>query len=290
MGENADLVRGSDGFWTINDKYNARKDAINLLLETINRIDIISPVSKNEFDNVVRRLASKGVKVEIYNDANGDPTKTYYVGDATANHHGTYMLLEKNGRKSTMPFITYVPGFIGYLSTRFFSDENLWRDRTIFAEQVDNIQKLELVYATDSAKSFVIENGSEGFIAKDILGNVISRDDLALRDYLRSYKSVHYEYVEVDLGDEVRDSVLSTTPQHVFRLLDNEGNTRKLKTYLKPLREVTYDINTGEELTHNLDRCVGLIDGVDFVTIQYFILDDLLITSDDIRRAVPVDK
>ena len=52
--------------WVINNKYEVRKDAIKTILTTINQIRIQRPVSITAFDNVIKNLATTGVKIEIY--------------------------------------------------------------------------------------------------------------------------------------------------------------------------------------------------------------------------------
>ena len=76
--------------WVINNKYRVRKDAIRTILTTINQIRIQRPVSKNAFDNVIKNLATTGVKIEIYTNQE-TPNKTYTIGSSTSNHLGTYM-------------------------------------------------------------------------------------------------------------------------------------------------------------------------------------------------------
>ena len=90
--------------WVVNNKYEVRKDAINTILTTINQIRIQRPVSKNAFDNVIKNLATTGVKIEIYTNQE-TPNKTYTIGSSTSNHLGTYMFLSG----SEIPFITHIP-------------------------------------------------------------------------------------------------------------------------------------------------------------------------------------
>ena len=72
------LLERKDNYWTVNGKYRARRDFIDLLLETIHRVEVAEPVVETKTENVLRRISSDGVKVEIYQ--NGKLAKTYYVG------------------------------------------------------------------------------------------------------------------------------------------------------------------------------------------------------------------
>ena len=113
------LERQADGTWTVNKDYKARKDGIDILLETINRITVKAPVSKAKFDHVVKHLSTRGVKVEIYKDGK-KPFKTYYVGTPNQDHTGSFMMIDG----ATKPFLMHMEGFFGFLSTRYIYDEN----------------------------------------------------------------------------------------------------------------------------------------------------------------------
>ena len=78
---NTITVEKVENKWFVNEKYEARKDAIKTLLTTISKIKIKKPVSNSLFDNVVKFMATSGVKVEIY-DAN-NLLKSYTIGSNT---------------------------------------------------------------------------------------------------------------------------------------------------------------------------------------------------------------
>jgi len=98
-----------ENYWMINNKYIVRKDAINILLSTIHQLKIERPVPLNTFENVVKNLSTTGVKVEIYSASK--TLRVYTVGAETADHLGTYMLLDGDAA----PFIMHITAFNGYL-------------------------------------------------------------------------------------------------------------------------------------------------------------------------------
>ena len=89
--------------WKLNNEFKARPDAVNILLETIKRVTVKSPVNRAAFENVVKQIAGAGTKVEIY-QGKDTPSKTYYVGHSNQEHTGTFMLMEN----STVPFLTHM--------------------------------------------------------------------------------------------------------------------------------------------------------------------------------------
>ena len=121
-GKKVVLERISVSEWKVNGKFEARPQAIKLLLQTIHNISVKATVPKPAFNNVVKRLATGAVKVEIYK--HDELAKTYYVGGATQDSYGTYMIMEN----STTPYIIWMQGFEGYLTPRYFTEENVWRN------------------------------------------------------------------------------------------------------------------------------------------------------------------
>src|SRR3972149_10537431 len=113
------LQKEKPGNWAVNGKYRARNDLIDVLLKTMKNLQVKSPVARAAHDNMVKQLATGAVKVEIYQNNNTNPGKVYYVGGATQDKYGTYMLLEN----SSEPFIMSLPYFSGYLTTRYNTDE-----------------------------------------------------------------------------------------------------------------------------------------------------------------------
>jgi hypothetical protein len=64
-------------------------------------------------------MASKSTKIEIY--SKGEKVKQYYVGHATQDNTGTYMLLTNTETDENYeePFVTHIPGFEGFIYSLF---------------------------------------------------------------------------------------------------------------------------------------------------------------------------
>lgn len=222
-------------YWDLNKKYKARKDAVDLLLRTFKRIKVKSPVPATARENVIRLLAGAGKKVEIYQGGN-TPVKTYIVGNATQDHTGTYMLLEtaEDGRSSD-PFIVHMEGFTGFLSTRFFTDENEWRYTGVFDYPKLDVQRVEMVNHQVPFNSFSIDyKGGNDLKLKDFRGEEVAVfDTLKLKDYLLLYKKAHVETYQSHLSDAQEDSLKQLPPAYTLRVTDNAGEAKELQLYLK---------------------------------------------------------
>ncbi len=266
------LLTRENGYWKLNNKYNARPDAIGLLLETIASVEIKHHVSKKAFDNVIKRLATKSVKVEIYKGEILD--KVYYVGEPTADQSGTYMILDK----STMPFITHKPGFVGYLSTRYFVDETLWRDNSIFLYSFQNIASISVNLQIAPDKAFTVYNdGDNVFRIQDINKKEISGfNPLVVKEFVGSFKKVRCESYVTDFFSESRlDSLLKVKPLAIISITDRKGEINTLKLYTRPnfSRSVGED---GESIPNDPNAMYGVLnDNKQVVVCQYFVFDPL---------------
>ena len=157
-GNKALLERKSPALWTINGKYPARQDAINFLLKTIKQIEVRSPVGKAALQNVLKELSSTGTKIEIF--SKGDKIKTYYVGGPTQDMLGTFMYIEN----SAVPFVIHIPGFNGYLTTRYFASADEWRSRIIFQYGEGQIASVRVQNNQHPEESFSVKKDDDHYV------------------------------------------------------------------------------------------------------------------------------
>ncbi len=279
-GHTADLRKHSDSLWTVNDKYKARQDGVDLILSTANKIAVKDHVPKSAVDNVIRKLAASAIKVEFY--STGDkPDKVYYVGHATQNHFGTYMLLEAKGEKSSVPYITYVPGNHGFLTTRFFADEVKWRDRQLFDLGGDLITEFSMHYGQEPHSSYQILKNESSFVLKDNAGNISKKaDPLVLSNFMKIVPKLHFEFFITNMDEQRKDSILSSAPLHIISVQSENGKSVSLKTFHKPVLDGKVNIATGEPFDYNVDRLYGLLND-EMVSIQWLIMDQLTLKEED---------
>lgn len=281
------LEKITPGYWTANDSFIARNDGINTLLKTIKRVEVKEPVSKSSKENVMKRLASISVKVEIYQtvyriDVFGlqlfpheKLVKTYYVGDQTQNMMGTYMIIED----SEQPYITHIPGFNGFLSSRYTTLLNDWRDHTVFNIELANIQSVKMEIPGEPEESYKIENtGNTTFTLTSISENkqVADYDTLKLLDFLAAFRDIKYEAIVTNEELHNEDSVLATTPYHILTISDISGNASIIKTFHKKPNEGEVELD-GTPTLYDKDRLYAWFnEGKDFALIQFYVFDNIL--------------
>ena len=271
------LERVNEGTWQVDGKYIARKDAVDLILKTLKRIDIKSPVSKASFENVVRNLAATNTKVDIYTDDEDKPFKTFYIGGPTQDQYGTYMMLEN----SSTPFITYIPGFSGYLSSRFFLDEYAWRDTRIFKYSFNQIKEVSLEIVDKPEKSYrAVNNGNNSFSLFHLSDNSVvdNFDTVVVKQYLAMFKKVNYERIANEISERKRDSIFNSKPLYIIKLKDDQNKETTITTFTRPKPESTDSIRLNE---FDPDRMYARInDDNEVVIVQYFVFDALTLDID----------
>jgi hypothetical protein len=281
------LEKKAHGNWSVNNKYTASKDMIDVLLKTMMKLEVKSFVSKASRNNVIRRLASTAVKVEIYQTVyridfwkiqlfpHEKLVKTYYVGDATMDNMGTFMLIED----SDEPFIIHIPGFRGFLNSRYSTLENDWRDHTLFNIDISNIKSVKLEFPSTPENSYEIVNIGNAHFTLTALSSgmqITDYDTLRLYDFLSKFHDIRYELIITDTKLHNKDSVVATTPFHILTVTDISGKKTIVKTFHKNPNEGETEPD-GSITLYDKDRFYALFnDGKDFALIQFYVFDNVL--------------
>lgn len=275
FGEKVTLERKSETEWMVNSAHKARKDAIDVLLKTILRVEMKEPVAKTAHDNIVRLMAGKSIKVEIYEGSK--KVKTYYVGDATKDNMGTYMLMEG----SSTPFICHIPGFYGYLSGRYMVRPLEWRDTEIFDYRLPEIAELRVDFHQEPERSFKVTHSAERVVQlyrtfpKD--EKVANIDTVFVKRYMLNYRNVRFEGIQPYDAARV-DSIVNSPPYFTITVTNPSGEKRSVTSYRLPADPDDLDSDY-QQMEWDPDRMHGVINGNEdeIALIQYFTFDRLAI-------------
>jgi len=253
--------------WIVNNKYKVRKDAITTILNTIQQIRIQRPVPKNAFETVVKNLATTGVKVEIYSDTKM-PIKTYTIGNSTANHLGTYMLLTD----AESPFIVHIPSFNGFLSPRYGIQggklsEKDWRTTTVFKLNSNDINTILIKHIQKPEESFMLIARPMSLFNHE--GNKVSFEQEKVLQLLNNFKLLNCEsYKNKD------EKIKLATPLHELII-----NADTLRTYaISRLIEKTKDKN------FNVNRMYATLNNGELMLIQDYVFNKVLITISQLQQ------
>ncbi len=198
-GANADLRRTPDG-WTVNGM-PAKNFQVDLLLRTFKLVELRAPVPKSAESNVLRVMAGTARKVEIYQGGT-KPSKIWWIGGSTADHYGTYMVLEVPGRgRSDVPFEMGMAGFTGVLNTRFHTVIDDWRSsRVTYYPTLSDVSRVDLEIPADPSQGFSITyKGGDSLTLLDHQGRAVPMDTLRVQDLMLALRSGSFEGFERSL-------------------------------------------------------------------------------------------
>ncbi len=264
------------GGWLVNGKFRARSSNINTLLYTIMALEVRSPVGKNLYNNTMSLMASTSVKTEIYQ--HGQLVKTYYVGHPTMDSQGTFMYLEG----SSVPFIMYIPGFQGYLTTRYFAETAEWKDPAIFRYTPGSFKSLKVEDMARPARSFTLDITTDTTvkIVQTASGKeVLPVDKMKVRSYLAGYQATSYEKPDHNLKKSQHDSLLLAGPFARVTVHETSGKDFQIRCYRMPLGDYSKFTSNGSEENYpfDYDKFVLQMDGdTSWYICQYYHFDRIL--------------
>jgi hypothetical protein len=282
------LTKTGQGKWTVNNKYPGQKLSVELLLKTMVDIEVSSPVAIAAQSNIIKDLAVNAVKVEIYQQVfridlfgivkwlpHEKLTKVYYVGGATPDNQGCFMLMDK----SSEPYIVFLPGFRGFVTPRYSPIEKYWRDYNVFKTQIPEISSVKVEIPETPQYSYEVKNiGNDRFSIVALMDHrqIHGYDTLKLLNFLSGFRNLNYEALLNDMDKTRKDSILASTPFIIITLTSKEGESTTIKTYHKNGPEGQTDME-GRPMPYDLDRLYALVNnGQDFTLIQYFNFDKVL--------------
>jgi hypothetical protein len=266
------------GEWTVNNKWRARNDGIFNLLFVIKNLAIKSMVGISAQENVTKELASSAIKIEIYQ---GEKlVRCYYVGGATQDNEGTFMLLSdpETKKNSSRPFVMCIEGQSRYLTPVYNTNEAEWRDRTILSYYPPDIRSVKVEFMQATGTSYeVLQPAYNTFTVKNLKTNtVLDRPDtLAIKQYLSYFQSQSYESLIPGIDPQRKDSVLKSQPMYVLTVQDKNNKPTEIRFFAMEPRNVELDAH-GKPEKYDLDKMYALINKQEFAVVQYFVFGKIL--------------
>lgn len=264
-GERTTLERKA-GHWLYNGQYKARPNAMENLLDAIGRVEMKFKPPRAAVEGMIKSLATEGIKVELY-DKKGDLLKAYYVGGATPDERGTYMIMED----AEEPYVVYIPSWEGNLRFRYNLKGNDWRDKTVFAEKLENIQSLSIEYPKQKNKSFRLQRDGKAFKISPFyeLTPKIKRPYKrgSAEAFLMGFESLIAEAFETD--NPRRDSISHLIPFSIITLTDVQGHLKEVRFHPIFVQNAS-DPKTGALVTNAMaERYFADCSNGDFMLIQH---------------------
>lgn len=286
--EQESLLERKEHGWTLNGSYTAHPKQVQYLLTTLYKLRNDMPVSKASHNNIVKQLSMQSTKVEIYQMVprinlfdrvklfyHEACTKVFYVGHATQDNTGTFMLQEGADKA----YIVYIPSFNGSVSSRFTANPDDWRDHTVFHETMADIQSVEIDFNEDPEGSFRVDNvGKHEYKLTRLSDNKeLPYDTLKVVNFLSSFNDLKFEALfNNTLPQERIDSITGSPFVHNVILTRKDGTSYEMKTFRKLVLNGVHDLS-GELGDVDYDHMYALVNGgKDFVLIQNYVFGKVL--------------
>lgn len=279
------LSKNEDGQWIADQQYEVGEMPLGLLLEAIQKVEIKSPVPANSYDHVMRDLLKTHQKIEIYTGKN-KPAKAYYIGGATIDNQGTYMLMEVNGEPAKKPYITYIPNVRAYLTGRYNAALRHWRSIWVYNTNSEHIKALSVTYHNaDSLQSFSLERKDNGEYDLYNYNREPASElpkKLRVSQYLDFYQGLSIEAFKNNYNG--KDSIIEKGKFCTISLTDLKGKTKTAELYRAPITDaslVRTDPN-GRPLKFDLEHFYVLFNNKqDFGIAQYYVWTKVLRAYDE---------
>ncbi|MCK5367417.1 MAG: hypothetical protein KAQ62_02665, partial [Cyclobacteriaceae bacterium] len=126
--------------WSVNEKYKAEQNIVQVLLSILKDAEVIRNVPKTQAEDISKNIMNNGYLIEI--SGNGKLINSFY-SSGNANKTVSYMMPVENNN----PMIVNIPGYESYVAGIFEIPANDWRDRVILRTNWRTLQKLRINYA-----------------------------------------------------------------------------------------------------------------------------------------------
>ena len=277
------LFEREEKSWSLNEDLKAHAKNMDMLLKTLKNLEVKYPVSQKANDNVIKLLAGNAVKVEVYqNDyrihigqlklfSYVNLARVYFVGGATQDNQGTYMLMEGGDR----PYVVTMPGFRGFVAARFTTEEKDWMSHEIFKIPYSRIEEVVVESPEFPNRSYHIRKLDKGYEIMSTGNRQIlpSYDTVALFTFLDSFKNINFESLMDNIPETKVDSIINSQPVFLIQVKETGGKMHEIKTYRMhsgPHQEEIY----GYKPEYDLDRMYGWHNN-QMVMIQYYVFDKI---------------
>lgn len=285
LGNKVNLTKNNN-IWYLDNGEAAIGQNVEILLNTLTLIEVKAPISKSGRSSYVSMLAAKSTKVEIYENSplfnifginfitKKRKTKVFYVGTPTPDFKGTVMKMEDSDEL----YITYIPGFNGYLTERFSANYSDWLNHSIFKLPIKSINKVSVEFGETPEQSYTINsigNRNYDLIHSTNNNKLHNYDTTRVLEMLASFRNINFESLLDDMSKKRQDSLLALNPYITLSVTNVAQQTKNIKLYRRNNFTDKPNFN-GEVFEYDVDRMYAFIDGFEFpVTVQYFVFDNI---------------
>jgi hypothetical protein len=258
------LLKGEEG-WILSSGHAVREKAAELLLQTLERLQVSGPAPLSQVDEINEKLLKESLRVDI---SEGRRSRSYRIYSAGGSQP-TYMRM--NGNRSV--FKVEVVGFTGNVASLFIPEENYWRSNILYNYKPSEIREVMVLHGENNDDSFILTQfpannfSLSGYPDGNRAGDL--NDSLAIR-YLAGFYYVPYERIAEPAELLLSDSLMKARPDYTLRIKKHNGDISEAKFHRIIVKA------SGDHFQFDLFRMHAVTDGGSMIVIPYHSVDLLL--------------
>ncbi|MEM8898495.1 MAG: DUF4340 domain-containing protein [Bacteroidota bacterium] len=167
--------------WLLNERYPAFQPNVNSLLGTLSQLHVQEVLIEKGLDAGKELLEQQRLRLEVYDGRK--KVKEILIGREGKDAQGTLMMLASSSR----PFIVGIPGFSGYLNSRFTMDMDFWREKLLFSAKEEELQLINITYKKDSLQDVILGKQDGNWVLNSGKG-----DPQKIAEYLSQFQGKVY--------------------------------------------------------------------------------------------------
>jgi hypothetical protein len=269
--QKASLILGKSGEdWKINHHEPAKKEKVELLLSSLQRIEIVSPTARMIRDAISDSLLLHGKHISIF--SGGKLVRSMYVYYDSLHIPGTYMMLER----SKDPFMVKLKGYETVNIENLFSPvRNNWIDHSLFGYNPEQLAFISVFYPGAPDASFTIDIGKVKVTLSNKNGIVdetkINMQEI--KDYLHFFGKISYIIPVESSGPFMEDNPFAMLL--IRDINQDQFQLNAFRKYISGQNRKEFDSNLCFAVL-NRDR--------DTILLRYTDIDPLLRHLDDFQK------
>jgi hypothetical protein len=271
------IISGSDsqvkltkenGLWLVNSGNEARQKAVELILQTLQRLRVSGSLPVADRERILERLEDSSVRVDV---KQGRRYKTFFLY-SEGTEYPTYMMLKGAGQA----FRVEILGFSGHVASLFISEDGYWRPNILFNHKPDEIAEVVVGYRDRQKGSFALRQSRDGefnlFAFPEMVMPEPLNDSMAIR-YITNFFYVPFERFANEEERALMDSLQRSEADYWIRITGFNGEESEV-SFHRILNKQTDD--RGKEVYDHF-RLHALINSrSEMVVVPYHSVDLLL--------------
>jgi hypothetical protein len=220
------LERQGNG-WVVNRGFNARPNAVKMLLNVLSGLEISSPVSKTMNDEVTKSFTTDALSVTV--ESSGEVIKSYRISESDSLRIGSLAILSGDNT----PYVVHLTGYDGRITRLFPVDSQFWRDKTLFSYRPADVLSIDVDYSLNPENSFTYQFFGPGDMKIKSLSNnqSVTIDKSKALNFLRNFSSVPFRLVDSKNSTILFDSLNNQKPFCEIKVKDTGNQLKVVKLY-----------------------------------------------------------